>query len=369
MSTGSRAPSIPIPATYPWLIPSRSTYASRLTLAWNNFLRYLFLEDTTRPDPYGTLLASWEDNTICPSHDFRCSKLDIKALPRSFRGLLRKVERLVFLKEPYVPKELDGLVLEELVEEKTRTIPEPDPKTLNLLSLKQVVHCAYTSYEQWNRALISQGWRHEKNIACKLQLIDLVIHRSKLEDSIACLPQSTETCEIDLMISLKSLSRFTIKALGFGRGGSHELGIPACPIVTQRKPGEDPVPRLRSWCRGHFQWMEQYNNPKNTRNTGNTRAWPIPFFYVVDENWTFGFAVKTGDDVTLYSMSIGSSRWTSGVCMILTVLDLVVRWLNRTYRQKFDNKMNVTRYPRHDSALGRSRTHKGRHSGQRGCVA
>ncbi|KAI5206075.1 hypothetical protein E4T39_02735 [Aureobasidium subglaciale] len=235
------------------------------------------------------------------THEFRCSSLDMDTLPPAFKTMLEIIQHIL----SYV---FIGDALQSLgdLADACSLIDggRPKPPRLMAMGLDWDSSCA----RPFLRALLQFAGLENRVVCVKVSEQD--------KDS------ATRDGEVDILLCLKG-SRWRPRAT---RCTASDI-IPICPIVVRDGPNDNLIGRLREWLGEHFECLEE------NRIAQESRKWPIPYFVLDGDKWSFGFAIKHDSRVELHDQTIGSMGWDNGVEKLIVVLRCVIESTDTRYRE------------------------------------
>ncbi|KAI5210187.1 hypothetical protein E4T38_02143 [Aureobasidium subglaciale] len=263
---------------------------------------------TTTADRSPVFIPHHPDPTIqercCVSketHEFQCSSLDMNSLPSAFKTMLETVQHI--LSYAYIEDALQSLGnladLGSLVDE-----GRPKPPRLMAIGLDWHPSCV----RPFLRTLLQFAGLDTRVICIKVS--------EQQEDS------ATRDGEVDILLCLKG-SHWRPNAT---RCTTSDI-IPICPLVVRDGSQDDLIGRLRGWLTEHFECLEE------NRIAQDSCKWPIPYFVVDGNLWSFGFAIRHGSSIELYNQMVGSMGWNNGVQKLVVVLRHVIQSTDTRYRE------------------------------------
>ena len=245
------------------------------------------------------------------THDFGCVCLDRKSLPPSFQSMLKILSHILgYLLIPDALLKLGRRTREHI--SIRRLIPE----------LTYVMQMGL----DWD----------VRNV---YPFLELLLRYYGLHRQVFCGADRSGQGGVDVVIALKPMSERENPQNFPAPQAVCEPCIPMCLVVIQRDPRDDPIDRLRTWLSDNLEWLEKNDLVPTAEH------WPVPYFLVDNNKWTFGFAVRSESGFMLYEEFISSMGWQNGVQKIVVILKLVIESTIQRHSEWF-----YERFPQYDSS-------------------
>jgi hypothetical protein len=144
----------------------------------------------------------------------------------------------------------------------------------------------------------------------------------ELKSEVICTRSSGMKDDVDVVLSLA--------CSGWANGGVSGP-VPICPIVVQHRKLEDgnhkeSNARLMKWMVSHFKSLEQ--NQLVSKRFDR----PVPYFMVVGDMWTLGYAIKSENRIFLYEKCLQAVAWGEGIKRVAICLGHVVGLTAENFR-------------------------------------